>query len=131
MPYKPKKPCNQAGCPNLTDTRFCQPHVEMRKREKGIHEKKREYKKDERPSAHQRGYGVTWRRVRKMILAREPLCRFCSLAGRVNAANEVDHIDGNSRNNHESNLRSLCKPCHSSRTRRQTIEKHSKTLSPS
>lgn len=34
-------------------------------------------------------------------------------------ATTVDHIDGNSRNNHRENLRSLCESCHNSRTARE------------
>lgn len=56
--------------------------------------------------------------TRPAALAREPLCRMCKEHGLVTAATEVDHIDGNSRNNDPDNLRSLCKPCHSGRTAR-------------
>jgi 5-methylcytosine-specific restriction enzyme A len=73
-----------------------------------------------RPSAARRGYDATWRRIRLAHLRREPTCRFCAERGRVNAATEVDHIvalaDGGS--HADSNLRSLCKPCHSGRTAR-------------
>jgi 5-methylcytosine-specific restriction endonuclease McrA len=65
-----------------------------------------------------RGYGHAWRQTRLIVLGQEPLCRFCNEAGRLTAATEVDHIDGNSRNNVRDNLRPLCKPCHSQRTAR-------------
>jgi len=67
-----------------------------------------------RGTRQQRGYDANWQRVRLAVLADEPLCRFCSPA--VVPATEVDHIDGNSRNNARANLRPLCKPCHSRRT---------------
>jgi 5-methylcytosine-specific restriction endonuclease McrA len=69
-----------------------------------------------RGSATARGYGATWQRVRLSVLQDEPLCRFCKDAGKITPAQEVDHIDGNSRNNDRSNLRPLCKPCHTRRT---------------
>lgn len=72
-----------------------------------------------RLSASKRGYDHKWReQIRPAALAREPLCRFCKANGRVVRAAEVDHIDGDSRNNRPDNLRSLCKPCHSARTAR-------------
>jgi 5-methylcytosine-specific restriction protein A len=72
----------------------------------------------ERGTRQQRGYDAAWQRVRLVVLAAEPLCRFCDAAGRIEPATEVDHIDGNSRNNDRANLRPLCKPCHSRRTAR-------------
>lgn len=72
-----------------------------------------------RGNSAQRGYGHAWRtRIRPAALAREPLCRLCEANGRTTIAVEVDHIDGDSRNNDPSNLRALCKPCHSARTAR-------------
>jgi 5-methylcytosine-specific restriction endonuclease McrA len=56
-----------------------------------------------------------WRRIRKLQLAREPLCRMC---GRT--ATDVDHIrplaDGGAFDD-PANLRSLCHECHSRVTR--------------
>jgi 5-methylcytosine-specific restriction protein A len=71
-----------------------------------------------RGSAASRGYDHNWRKVRAFHLQAEPLCRFHAERGDVVAAIEVDHIDGNSRNNDDRNLRSLCKSCHSARTAR-------------
>lgn len=60
-----------------------------------------------------------WRRIRAVVLAREPLCRCCAAAGRIKAATEVDHIDGDDANNDDSNLQPLCRPCHSAKTARE------------
>ena len=72
-----------------------------------------------RGSSHARGYDWSWRKpggIREQHLRREPLCRFCLPT--VTQATDVDHIDGNPRNNADSNLRSLCHACHSGRTAR-------------
>ncbi len=62
-------------------------------------------------------YGTArWRRIRAAKLARDPVCEEC----RRELANEVDHVDGDNRNNAATNLRSLCRPCHSRKTRRTT-----------
>ena len=75
---------------------------------------------DERPSAALRGYDRRWRRLRRMVLAREPLCRVCGEKGMLTPATQVDHIvplaDGG--DNAFENLQSLCATCHSQKTGR-------------
>jgi len=72
-----------------------------------------------RPSAAARGYDATWRRLRAWYLAQHPLCVECERAGRVVAAQEVDHVTpisaGGARLDPE-NLQALCTPCHSRKT---------------
>ena len=107
MPFQPKKPCCALGCHTLTTARYCEKHVgKAQEKDRG------------RLSSTKRGYGYRWQKIRAAVLAEEPLCRFHHEKGEVVAATEVDHIDGNSRNNARSNLRPLCKPCHSARTAR-------------
>jgi len=78
----------------------------------------REKKRDDRGSAHSRGYGVTWRRLRLTILAGEPLCRACQAEGRSRGATDVDHIVPLARGgtNAKANLQPLCHTCHSRKT---------------
>lgn len=76
-------------------------------------------------SSTARGYGQDWRRLRERILAAEPLCRFCFAVGRVTAATDVDHIEPftglhDPRRLDPTNCRPLCRPCHLSRTARQS-----------
>lgn len=74
--------------------------------------------RDRRGSAHSRGYGAAWRRLRKAHLAREPLCRMCKAQGKITAANVVDHIKQHHGNPallfDAANLQSLCKQHHDS-----------------
>lgn len=62
---------------------------------------------------------TTWRKIRAVHLAGEPLCRHCALQNRVTAATDVDHVDGDDANNDRSNLQSLCRSCHSAKTVRE------------
>lgn len=69
-----------------------------------------------RGSAARRGYDRSWRQIRETVLRAEPWCRAHMGRGERIEAVEVDHIDGDSRNNSTGNLRPLCKACHSRRT---------------
>ena len=77
-----------------------------------------------RGSASARGYDRAWQRCRNTFIARNPLCLFCMRKGILEPAAEVDHIlTIEARPDLRldwSNLRSLCKPCHSSRTATDT-----------
>lgn len=95
------RPCLHTACPELvTVGSYCKAH------DRGYDRR--------RPSSSVRGYDSTWRKIRSAKLNRDPFCYSCG-----DPANEVDHIDGNARNNDPSNLRSACKPCHSRRTARE------------
>ena len=109
MPTAPPRPCAKPGCRALVSgpQRYCTAHQRAVRREVD----------ERRGSAAKRGYDWRWQTVvRPAALSREPLCRSCMERSRVTIATEVDHIDGDSRNNASTNLRSLCKPCHSRRT---------------
>jgi 5-methylcytosine-specific restriction protein A len=49
-------------------------------------------KREHRPSSGRRGYGRKWQTYAKGFLAKHPLCRHCEQAGRIKAAECVDHI---------------------------------------
>ena len=101
--------CMKAGCPGLVRNSVCST-CGPRKRAK-----------DMRPSAGRRGYDARWQAVRAAQLRRHPLCEDCGGQGYVTEATEVHHVvalrDGGRRLD-ASNLRSLCKGCHSRRTAR-------------
>jgi 5-methylcytosine-specific restriction endonuclease McrA len=63
-----------------------------------------------------------WRRLRWHQLQREPLCKLCQALGKVTAASVVDHRKPHKGDEalffDESNLDSLCKPCHDSAKQR-------------
>jgi 5-methylcytosine-specific restriction endonuclease McrA len=69
-----------------------------------------EHNKPPRPNAHQRGYTRQWQKIRKQVLASEVFCRYC--VGPRRFADQVHHIDHNTRNNHRDNLAPICTPCH-------------------
>ena len=111
VPRKPKRPCSEPGCPELTDHRFCPAHA------RAEDERYRTYQRD--PAINKR-YDHRRRKIRNAYIQAHPLCEQCQTQGRVTPAQEVDHIvpleDGGTHD--EANLQALCKPCHSSKTAR-------------
>jgi 5-methylcytosine-specific restriction protein A len=72
---------------------------------------------EQRPSARERGYDRPWERRRAEHLELEPWCRFHLERGQRVRATDVDHIVPRPAGSDDhSNLRSLCKSCHSRRT---------------
>lgn len=106
MPSKPLSPCPAAGCPKrvVPGEKRCADHALPA----------RAYYDDRRGTSAQRGYGATWRKLRLLILHRDPLCKACGAA----ASAEVDHVVPKrlGGTDAEENLQGLCKPCHSVKT---------------
>ena len=70
-------------------------------------------------SRHERGYGTTWDKLRKVILARDGyLCQHCLSKGRPTPATQVDHIRPKAKGGSDSlsNLQSLCRSCHEAKS---------------
>jgi len=112
MPKRAPMPCRQSGCPaTVAGGGYCETHQKLK------------YQRQDRNrlSPSKRGYDSKWRKIRQQVLSVDPLCRHCSVIGFMVNATEVDHIDGNSRNNNYQNLRPLCKSCHSARTMRDQV----------
>lgn len=119
MPVAAPRPCRHSGCRALVTGRdgFCDAH-----RKQVYREQKQtvtiDYK--ERNRFYQR---VVWKRLRAAQLQSEPLCRECRRAGRLVAAEVVDHVEpfesiDDPRAVDADNLQSLCTSCHSAKTRR-------------
>lgn len=111
MPRKPKRPCSHPSCPELTDNRFCEAHAKQ---------EARRYERYQRDPATRKRYGRAWKRIRDRFIKVNPLCEECKRKGKLTRAQEVHHIlplaQGGTHD--ESNLMSVCKPCHSSITAR-------------
>lgn len=106
----PLKICSHPTCNRLQREARCEEH---------------RYKQTRTAEQRDKFYESTaWRKYAKAHLAVEPTCRECLKYGKVRAAEQVDHIKP--RQTHpelewdEDNLQSLCRPCHTRKTRRES-----------
>jgi 5-methylcytosine-specific restriction protein A len=110
MAYRALRLCAAPGCGAASAGRYCQKHSGWNRpdriadRERGSHSK--------------RGYGRRWERLRKLVLARDPLCRIGNLCGGMGISTEADHIVPRARGGDDSmeNLQGACHACHSHKT---------------
>ena len=117
MPSAAPKPCAHIGCGKLVrDGRYCSAHQGDKKQGR--------FADSQRGSRHERGYGTAWDKLRLVILARDNgLCVLCHEAGRLTPAAQVDHIipKAEGGTDQESNLQSVCVPCHRAKTDREKL----------
>lgn len=102
MPTRPPIACSTPGCAAIaTDGGRCPAH-------------KRAPWATTKLSAHKRGYGARWRRIRSAKLARNPVCEICDKA----LATEVDHVKAKAHGgtDDDANLQSVCTGCHRAKT---------------
>ena len=59
-----------------------------------------------------------WKQLRALVLAEEPLCRWCLARGLFEPSTDVDHINNDGDDNRRENLAGMCHSCHSVKTAR-------------
>jgi 5-methylcytosine-specific restriction protein A len=115
MPQRAAHPCRFPGCVQLVrDGGYCLQHArEVQQRTDA-----------ERGNSAARGYGATWRRLRRMFLDANPICvdPFGSHGASVVLATDVDHIVPRPAGGNEwQNLQALCHSCHSRKTLAESV----------
>jgi 5-methylcytosine-specific restriction enzyme A len=106
--------CLHAGCTTIVPRGFCATHGR---------------KENDRPNPQERQWyhSPRWAALRAWKLSTAPDCETCALAGRTEAATDVDH-----RTPHRgradlfwnpANLSSLCHRCHARKTRSEQLLK--------
>jgi len=116
MPTRASRVCQHAQCGQLCAGRYCTLHVDQ------INKKAIEYD-DKRGSSHARGYSSRgeWMRLRKMCLARDPLCKIAyrTICNGFAPSTVADHIVAKNAGGENSidNLQGCCQRCHDRKTR--------------
>ncbi len=110
MPYRPKRPCGIPTCKELiTSGGYCEKHKKQKQKQTD----------DNRGTAHERGYTAHHRKLRKMVMAEQPICAECIRQGELSPGVEMHHIDGDVWNTDRDNVEMLCKRHHSQITVRE------------
>lgn len=106
MPNKAGVPCRDKGCPGIVLDGVCNVCGKSFKRDKNYD--------SARGTARDRGYDSRWEKVRRMYLAKYPLCQRCESFGRVTVATEVHHLIPVKAGglHEEENLKAVCHKCH-------------------
>ena len=111
MPRLAPRPCNIPGCSGMAEQEgYCDTHASHRRSSK-----KKEYDKT-RPSSSKRGYNRSHYRLRRMIMAEQPIC---DTEGCNKLGVELDHRDGDPWNRARENIHMMCKIHHSQKTARE------------
>lgn len=105
-PTAPRRPCNQPMCPELTTSTYCQAHQRKRYRDQARY----------RRSTKEAGYTGSWRKLRRMVLNRDPICKACHRAPSDTAHHIIPKPEGP---NTMENLVGWCKACHSAHHMRE------------
>ena len=113
-PYAPKKPCiGSPRCPlfALPGKARCEAH------QRAYYQQDNARREPEIRAFYD---SPAWRRLSAAYRAEHPLCETCATEGRETPSQHVDHVisvrEAPDRALDETNLRALCKPCHSRRT---------------
>lgn len=104
MPTRAARFCSRPGCAQFAP---CPTHSRQQEREYD----------QRRGTAAQRDYGARWQRLRKMVLARDPLCKIKQLCAGA-PSTDADHIVSRRRGGKDmlENLQGACHECHSWKT---------------
>ena len=107
----PNRPCLRPLCSKAAQKGgYCPEHTVVRE----------PFRRDRSLTPTKRGYGERWRRMRKMVLERDPMCKVC----RVKPSTQADHITPKSQGGRDAmeNLRGICEPCHRAKSSREGAE---------
>lgn len=116
-----KRICGEPGCSLLADKRFCTKHDR---------DVRQEYDRNRKNDPYRAIYQTAqWKRLRRYILGRDPLCRIGVLCverqGHAMPSQVADHIVPMRRGGDawdEANLQGACKACHDRKTATEDSE---------
>ena len=114
-----KRACMYPMCSNYAQRRshYCEKHDAATKA------MSQSMYNERRGTAASRGYDHRWRKLRLMVLRKEPLCRECGRGATV-VDHVIPHRGDRALFNDPYNLQSLCKACHNKKSGRENSGFH-------
>lgn len=112
MAGKPKRPCAEPGCNELTRNTYCKSHLENAQK---IAQENSYKKRDKKSQSLYNSY--EWQKLRQLAMKRDNyLCQSCLREGVLASADVVHHLvevrDDWSKRLDLDNLESVCHGCH-------------------
>jgi 5-methylcytosine-specific restriction enzyme A len=106
-----KRPCSYPLCSELVESGYCPKHTNE--------STTRQYAQARRDDPQRMQTNSTrWLKLRRIVLARDPVCRICANAASTDADHIVPIREGGAKWTLE-NLQGACHVCHSKKTRRE------------
>jgi 5-methylcytosine-specific restriction protein A len=102
------RPCASQPCPELVESGCCDAHR--------ANETVRQYDRARRDDPNQIYHSTRWRRLRLIVLARDPVCRMCGQEASTDADHVVPITRGGAKWNLD-NLQGFGPSCHAKKTR--------------
>ncbi len=106
-----KRPCSYPLCSELVENGYCPEHAN----ESTAHQYGQARRDD--PQRMQTN-STRWLKLRRIVLARDPVCRICGNAASTDADHVVPIREGGAKWSLD-NLQGACHVCHSKKTRRE------------
>ncbi len=125
-----RKVCAQAGCRVRTNKRHCPEcqnvHKQRSKNRSKITARKSSAKDDPKYAVFYSSQA--WKRLREYKIRKSPLCQECEQNGFTRCGYDVDHVieikDDFSRRLDVTNLRTLCRACHTYKTHQERLRRN-------
>lgn len=127
----PKKVCAAAGCRGITTKRFCLKCQAIADKQNKEQAKKRAKRSASQCDSKYQAFYKTpeWKSLRDRKFKQDSLCQDCKDNGFMREGHDVDHVieikDDWSRRLDITNLRTLCRACHVTKTIRVRKERQS------
>jgi 5-methylcytosine-specific restriction enzyme A len=120
VPTLVKRPCRYHGCPELVQSGFCHLHIQQ--------DPAKVYDRARRGDPNRIYDSARWRKLRLIVLRRQPVCMACSEFPST-VADHIIPIRDSGRPWDLENIQGLCSKCHGEKTNKENSVNASRNCS--